>query len=201
MRGGISVALVLSIPESDAKPAILAATYAVVLFTIIVQGSTLGMVARRTLREALRAAATAATARALPGQVPSARRGGTLHRTSRIPLMVFTVLLVLIPISAALKYLVGASPLLVFASSALAIAVLAEWVRRATDQLADRVGPAIGGLLTVSFGSIAELVLALFVLLRGEVGRVASLDIRRGRASAVLLSRFVRLGEPKADPE
>ncbi|WP_311276086.1 sodium:proton antiporter [Methylobacterium sp. WCS2018Hpa-22] len=51
VRGGISVALALSIPESDAKPAILAATYAVVLFTIIVQGSTLGMVARRTLRE------------------------------------------------------------------------------------------------------------------------------------------------------
>ena len=51
VRGGISVALALSIPESDAKPAILAATYAVVLFTIVVQGSTLGMVARRTLRE------------------------------------------------------------------------------------------------------------------------------------------------------
>ena len=50
VRGGISVALALSIPESDAKPAILAATYAVVLFTIIVQGSTLGIVARRTLR-------------------------------------------------------------------------------------------------------------------------------------------------------
>ena len=51
VRGGISVALALSVPESDAKPAILAATYAIVLFTIIVQGSTLGMVARRTLTE------------------------------------------------------------------------------------------------------------------------------------------------------
>ena len=50
VRGGISVALALSIPDSEAKPAILAATYAVVLFTIIVQGSTLGLVARRTLR-------------------------------------------------------------------------------------------------------------------------------------------------------
>ena len=49
VRGGISVALALSIPESDAKAAILAATYAVVLFTIIVQGSTLGLVARSTL--------------------------------------------------------------------------------------------------------------------------------------------------------
>ena len=114
--------------------------------------------------------------------------------------MVFTVLLVLIPVSAALKYLVGASPLLVFASSALAIAVLAEWVRRATDQLADRVGPAIGGLLTVSFGSIAELVLALFVLLRGEVGRVASLDIRRGKGLCRPAFTLCSLGGAQSRP-
>ena len=50
VRGGISVALALSLPEGPDKSAILAATYAVVLFTIIVQGSTLGIVARRTLR-------------------------------------------------------------------------------------------------------------------------------------------------------
>ena len=49
VRGGISVALALSVPDSPAKPAILAATYAVVLFSIIVQGSTLGIVARRTV--------------------------------------------------------------------------------------------------------------------------------------------------------
>ena len=89
-----------------------------------------------------------------------------------MPGSVFTVLLVLVPVSAGLKDLVGASPLLAFASGALAVAVLAEWVRRATDQLADRVGPAVGGLLAVSFGSIAELVLALFGLLRGEAAVV-----------------------------
>ncbi|TNC12686.1 sodium:proton antiporter [Methylobacterium terricola] len=50
VRGGISVALALSLPDDPAKSAILAATYAVVLFTIIVQGSTLGLVARRTLK-------------------------------------------------------------------------------------------------------------------------------------------------------
>ena len=50
VRGGISVALALSVPDNPAKPAILAATYAVVLFSIIVQGSTLGYVARRTVR-------------------------------------------------------------------------------------------------------------------------------------------------------
>ena len=49
VRGGISVALALSLPESPGKDIILSATYMVVLFSIIVQGSTLGMVARRTL--------------------------------------------------------------------------------------------------------------------------------------------------------
>ncbi len=46
IRGGISVALALSLPDSPARPAILAATD---LFSIIVQGSTLGIVARRTI--------------------------------------------------------------------------------------------------------------------------------------------------------
>ncbi|CAO4170847.1 Cation/H+ exchanger transmembrane domain-containing protein [Methylorubrum aminovorans] len=49
VRGGISVALALSIPDTEPKSALLAATYAVVLFSIIVQGSTLGFVARRTV--------------------------------------------------------------------------------------------------------------------------------------------------------
>ena len=46
LRGGISVALALSLPEVEAKPALLAATYAVVVFSILVQGSTLAAVAR-----------------------------------------------------------------------------------------------------------------------------------------------------------
>ncbi|MGY3622540.1 cation:proton antiporter [Bradyrhizobium sp. USDA 10063] len=50
VRGGISVALALSLPDSPARPPILAATYAVVLFSVVVQGTTLGTVARRTIR-------------------------------------------------------------------------------------------------------------------------------------------------------
>ena len=46
LRGGISVALALSLPEVEAKPALLAATYAVVVFSIVIQGSTLAAVAR-----------------------------------------------------------------------------------------------------------------------------------------------------------
>jgi CPA1 family monovalent cation:H+ antiporter len=49
VRGGISIALVLSVPESPAKPLLAVATYGVVLFSIIVQGSTLGIVAKHTL--------------------------------------------------------------------------------------------------------------------------------------------------------
>ncbi len=50
LRGGISVALALSLPEVPEKSALLAATYAVVLFTLIVQGLTLRAVIKRVVR-------------------------------------------------------------------------------------------------------------------------------------------------------
>lgn len=81
-------------------------------------------------------------------------------------------LLAATPIAPALHYLLGAPAIWVFLSGALAIAILADWVRRATEHVADRMGPAIGGLLTVSFGSLAELILALFVLAAGNVAVV-----------------------------
>ena len=55
VRGGISVALALSLPDSPARPLILAATYAIVLFTVIVQGMTLGRVVERTATRHLEA--------------------------------------------------------------------------------------------------------------------------------------------------
>lgn len=84
----------------------------------------------------------------------------------------FHIVLLIVPLSLGLKYLVDASPPWIFITGAAAIAVLAEYIRRATDQLAERVGPAVGGLLTVSFGSVAELVLGLFVLLGGKTAVV-----------------------------
>ncbi len=51
LKGGISVALALSLPEGDWKPLILTATYIVVLFSIIVQGLTIAPLARRVGRE------------------------------------------------------------------------------------------------------------------------------------------------------
>lgn len=49
LRGGISVALALSLPPIPEKPLILTATYAVVLFSVIVQGLTVKQVIKRTV--------------------------------------------------------------------------------------------------------------------------------------------------------
>ncbi len=82
--------------------------------------------------------------------------------------MIFTWLLLLIPLSLGLHYFAHLGPLWTFATAILAIVPLAEWIRRGTEQLAHRAGPAIGGLLNVTFGNTAELILALFVLMSGK---------------------------------
>ncbi len=82
--------------------------------------------------------------------------------------MISAWLLLLVPVSLALEYVAHVSPLWVFAAAVAAIAPLAEWIRRATDHLARRAGPAVGGLLNVTFGNTAELILALFVLAAGN---------------------------------
>ena len=46
LRGGISVALILSLPEFDNKSLLITCTYLVVLFSVIVQGLTIGVVVR-----------------------------------------------------------------------------------------------------------------------------------------------------------
>ncbi len=51
LKGGISVALALSLPDSEWKPMILTATYCVVIFSIIVQGLSVGKLAARLGRE------------------------------------------------------------------------------------------------------------------------------------------------------
>ena len=82
--------------------------------------------------------------------------------------MIWTWALLLIPFSLALKYLLHAPELWIFVVATLAIVPLAEWIRRATEQMAHIAGAAIGGLLNVTFGNMAELILALFVLAQGQ---------------------------------
>jgi len=47
LRGGISVALALSLPSSEHREALVVITYVVVVFSVLVQGLTLGALARR----------------------------------------------------------------------------------------------------------------------------------------------------------
>ncbi|QIE44652.1 sodium:proton antiporter [Pseudohalocynthiibacter aestuariivivens] len=51
LKGGISVALALSLPEGEWKPLILTVTYMIVVFSIIVQGLTVSRLANRVGRE------------------------------------------------------------------------------------------------------------------------------------------------------
>ncbi|MDH3228374.1 MAG: sodium:proton antiporter [Alphaproteobacteria bacterium] len=50
LRGGISVALALSLPAGPSKEVILVITYAVVIFSIVVQGLSVGHVVKRVVR-------------------------------------------------------------------------------------------------------------------------------------------------------
>ena len=49
LRGGISIALALSLPEGPIKETVLTATYVVVVFSVVVQGATVGLLAKRVV--------------------------------------------------------------------------------------------------------------------------------------------------------
>ena len=51
LKGGISVALALSLPDSEWKPMILTVTYVIVIFSIVIQGLTITRLANRVGRE------------------------------------------------------------------------------------------------------------------------------------------------------
>jgi Ca2+:H+ antiporter len=71
-----------------------------------------------------------------------------------------------IPLSIVLD-LANASAGLVFATSAAGVIPTAALMGRATEELAARAGPGIGGLLNVTFGNAPELIIALFALGHG----------------------------------
>jgi Ca2+:H+ antiporter len=82
--------------------------------------------------------------------------------------MGLNLLLVFVPIAVALDWY-GASPVVVFAVSALAIVPLAGLMGRATEQLSTYVGTTIGGLLSASLGNAPELIISGFALKEGLV--------------------------------
>jgi len=77
-------------------------------------------------------------------------------------------LLVLVPVSLVGEFVLHYE-VLVFITAAGAILPLAGLIGRATEQLAVHAGPRLGGLLNATFGNVAELVIAVFLLLEGEI--------------------------------
>jgi len=82
--------------------------------------------------------------------------------------MFLNLLLLFVPISIALGTFVHAPGAWVFATGILGIVPIAEYIRKATEHVAERAGTAVGGLLNVTFGNVSELVIALFLLAGGH---------------------------------
>jgi Ca2+:H+ antiporter len=73
---------------------------------------------------------------------------------------------VFIPVAIALE-LAHADPVLVFGAAALGVIPCAAVMGEATEAIAARTGPGIGGLLNVTFGNAPELIIAFFALIEG----------------------------------
>jgi Ca2+:H+ antiporter len=82
--------------------------------------------------------------------------------------IVFTGLLIFIPISIAAHFLHWGS-LVVFITAGLAILPLAAWMGTATEEIAVVAGPSLGGLLNATFGNATELIIALVALRAGLI--------------------------------
>lgn len=77
-----------------------------------------------------------------------------------------TVMLVFVPVAFTLEF-IHADPTWIFICSCLAIIPLAGIMGEATEHLAERAGPGIGGLLNATFGNAAELIIALIAMKNG----------------------------------
>jgi Ca2+:H+ antiporter len=73
---------------------------------------------------------------------------------------------VFIPAAIALE-LAHAGPVVVFGAAALGVIPCAAVMGEATEAIAAKTGPGIGGLLNVTFGNAPELIIAFFALIEG----------------------------------
>jgi Ca2+:H+ antiporter len=103
-----------------------------------------------------------------PAPSPPPRRvahGGSARR--KIPWRL--ALLLAVPVSIVLGHVMHAPPVWVFFTACLGVLPLAGYMGEATEHLAHRTGPTIGGLLNATFGNAAELIIAIVALRAGLV--------------------------------
>jgi Ca2+:H+ antiporter len=105
---------------------------------------------------------------------------------------------VFIPVAIALE-LAHAGPVLVFGAAALAVIPCAAVMGEATEAIAAKTGPGIGGLLNVTFGNAPELIIAFFALLEGlqEVVKASIVGSIIGNVLLVMGAAFLVGGLPR----
>ena len=105
---------------------------------------------------------------------------------------------IFIPAAIALE-LAHADPVLVFAAAALGVIPCAAVMGEATEAIAARTGPGIGGLLNVTFGNAPELIIAFFALNKGlqEVVKASIVGSIIGNILLVMGAAMVVGGLPR----
>jgi Ca2+:H+ antiporter len=76
--------------------------------------------------------------------------------------------LIFVPLAIIGRFL-GWPPLVVFVMAALGVVPLAGWLGIATEELAARTGPRLGGLLNATLGNAAELIITLVAIRAGAL--------------------------------
>jgi Ca2+:H+ antiporter len=99
---------------------------------------------------------------------------------------------VFIPVAIAVE-LAHADPVLVFSAAALGVIPCAAVMGEATEAIAAKTGPGIGGLLNVTFGNAPELIIAFFALIEGlqEVVKASIVGSIIGNVLLVMGAAFV----------
>ena len=120
-------------------------------------------------RSALEQSATAPARASEPARRPQPRTPGAAGTRPRRPIPWRALLLLAVPVSIVLGYVLHAPAVWVFATACVGVLPLAGYMGEATEHLAHRTGPTIGGLLNATFGNAAELIIALVALRAGLV--------------------------------
>jgi Ca2+:H+ antiporter len=97
---------------------------------------------------------------------PERRLPPHLRPSARLSLRPSWLLLLAVPLSVVLRWQ-GVAPLWVFLTACIGVIPLAGLMGEATEQLAERTGPTVGGLLNATFGNAAELIIAIVALRAG----------------------------------
>ena len=99
---------------------------------------------------------------------------------------------VFIPVAIGLE-LADAGPVVIFGAAALAVIPCAAVMGEATEAIAAKTGPGIGGLLNVTFGNAPELIIAFFALIEGlqEVVKASIVGSIIGNVLLVMGAAFV----------